>query len=82
MPVTDELPPFALQVLMTLRQTYAYRGRDRLDEDAAKVCHVIGSIIAQVCGRERLAEAVQTLAATLEMEGIGEIKGSALRSVH
>ena len=82
MPVTDELPPFALQVLMTLRQTYAHRGRDALDEDAAKVCHVIGSIIAQVCGRERLAEAVQTLAATLEMEGIGEIKGSALRSVH
>ena len=82
MPVTDELPPLADQVLMTLRQTYAHRGWDRLDEDAAKVFHVIGSIIAQVCGRERLAEAVQTLAATLEMEGIGEIKGSPLRSVH
>ena len=80
MPVTDELPPFALQVLMTLRQTYAHRGRGALD--AAKVCHVTGSIIAQVRGRERLAEAVQTLAATLEMEGIGEIKGGALRSVH
>jgi hypothetical protein len=82
MPVTDGLPPLALQVLMTLRQTYAHRGRGALDEDAAKVCHVIGSIIAQVRGRERLAEAVQILEATLEMEGIGEIKGSALRSVH
>ena len=82
MPVSHELPPLALEVLRTLRQTYDHRGRDALDEDAAKACHVIGSIIAQVCGRERLAEAMETLEASLQMEGIGEAKQSALRSTH
>ena len=82
MPVTDELPPLALQVLRTLRETYDHRGPNAFNADAAKVFHVIGSIIAQVCGRDRLAEAVETLDAALEMEGIGETKDSALRSIH
>jgi hypothetical protein len=80
MPLTEELPPLAIEVLRTLRQTYDRRGPNAFDEDAAKVFHVIGSIIAQVCGRERLAEAVSTLEA--DLEGIGDTKGSALRSIH
>jgi predicted ArsR family transcriptional regulator len=79
---TDELSPLALQVLMTLSQTYDLRGPDAFDEDAAKIFHVIGSIIAQVCGRERLAKAVETLQATLEMEGIGETRDSPPGSLH
>jgi predicted ArsR family transcriptional regulator len=79
---THELPPLALQVLKTLSQTYDNSGPDAFDEDAAKVFHVIGSIIAQVCGRERLAKAVETLEATLEMEGIGETKNSTPGSIH
>jgi predicted ArsR family transcriptional regulator len=82
MPVSHELPPLALEVLRTLRQTYDHRGPNAFGEDAAKVFQVLGSIIAQVCGRERLAEATETLEASLQMEGIGEAKQSALRSTH
>jgi predicted ArsR family transcriptional regulator len=82
MPVSHELPPLALEVLRTLRQTYDHRGPNAFDEDAGKVFQVLGSIIAQVCGRERLAEAMETLEASLQMEGIGEAKQSAVRSTH
>ncbi|MDB5636106.1 MAG: hypothetical protein JWP51_1014 [Bradyrhizobium sp.] len=74
MHVTDELPPLAIQILRTLKETYDDRGPNAFDEDAAMVFHVIGSVIAQVCGRDRLSEAVETLKA--DLEGIGEAKGS------
>ena len=83
MPVTDELPPLAVEILKTLRETYDRRGPSAFDEDAAQAFHIIGSIIAQVCGRERLAEAVETLEIGLEMEGIGdETEFSHLTSLH
>jgi hypothetical protein len=80
MPLTDELPPLALEILKSLGQTYHDRGPTAFDQDAAKVFHVIGSIIAQVCGRERLTEAMQILEA--DLEGIGETGDSTLRSIH
>jgi hypothetical protein len=61
MPVTDKLPPLAVQALKTLRQAYDHRGLNAFDEDATIVFHVIGWIIAQVCGRERLVEAMERL---------------------
>jgi predicted ArsR family transcriptional regulator len=82
MPITDKLPPLAVELLRTLRQTYDHRGPDAFDEDATKVFQVIGSIIAQVCGRERLAETMERLDATLTMEGIGESNDGAVRPVH
>jgi hypothetical protein len=51
--------PLAVQLLRTLRQTYDHRGPNAFDEDATKVFHVIGWIIVQVCGRERLVEAME-----------------------
>ena len=80
MPLTDELPPLALEILKSLGQTYHDRGPAAFDQDASKVFHVIGSIIAQVCGRERLTEAMQILEA--DLEGIGETADSTLRSIH
>jgi hypothetical protein len=80
MPVTDELPPLALEVLRTLRQTYDHRGPNAFDEDAAKVFHVIGSIIARISGRERLAEAVQILEA--DLQDLVETEDGALGSLH
>ena len=83
MPVTYELPPLAAEILKALKKTYDCRGPSAFDEDAAQAFHVIGSIIAQVCGRERLAEAVETLEIGLEMEGIGgAIEFSRLTSLH
>jgi hypothetical protein len=82
MPVSYELPPLALEILKTLRQTYDEHGPNAFDEDSAKIFQVLGSIIAQVGGRERLAEAMHTLQASLEMEDIGGPKENALRSVH
>jgi hypothetical protein len=82
MPVSYELPPLALEVLKTLRQTYDVHGPNAFDEDSAKIFQVLGSIIAQVCGRERLAEAMLTLQASLEMEDIGGPNENALRSMH
>jgi hypothetical protein len=82
MPVTDKLPPLAVQVLRTLRQTYDHRGPEGFDEDAAKVFHAVGYIIAQVCGRERLAEAMERLKSGLTAEGIGESGDAALTSIH
>jgi hypothetical protein len=82
MPVTDELPPLAAQVVRTLGQTYDHRGPKAFDEEAAKVLYVLGYIIAQVCGRERLAEAMERLEAALTVEGIGEPKDSPLTSIH
>jgi hypothetical protein len=80
MPLTNELPPLAVEILKSLKETYDREGPNAFDEDAAKAFHVIGSIIAQVCGRERLDEAVQTLEA--DLEGIGETKDSANRTIH
>jgi hypothetical protein len=52
MPVT-ELPPLAVEALRTLRQTYDHRGPSAFDEDATKIFHVIGWIIARVTITER-----------------------------
>jgi len=46
------------------------------------VFHVIGWIIAQVCGRERLVEAMERLKAAVGMEGIGEPNDGAEPSIH
>jgi hypothetical protein len=82
MPVTDKLPPLAVQALKTLRQAYDHRGLNAFDEDATMVFHVIGWIIAQVCGRERLVEAMERLKAAVGMEGIGEPNDGAEPSIH
>jgi hypothetical protein len=82
MPVTDKLPPLAVQAIKTLRQTYDHRGPEAFDRDAAKVFHAVGYIIAQVCGRERVAEAIKRLEAALIMESIGERNDSAVPSIH
>jgi hypothetical protein len=83
MAITYELPPLAAEILKTLKETYDRRGPSAFDEDAAQAFHVIGSIIAQVCGRERLAEAVETLEISLEMEGTGgKSEFSRLTSLH
>jgi predicted ArsR family transcriptional regulator len=82
MTVTDKLPPLAVQVLRSLRQTYDHRGPNAFDEDATKVFHVMGWIIAQVCGRERLAESMKRLEAALNMEGVGEPDDGSVPSVH
>jgi hypothetical protein len=82
MPVTDNLPPLAVEALRTLRQTYDHRGPNAFGEDATKVFHVIGWIIAKVCGRERLVEAMERLKAALSMEGIGEPNDGAQPSIH
>jgi hypothetical protein len=82
MPITDKLPPLAVELLRTLRQTYDHRGPDAFDEDATKVFHVIGWIISQVCGRERLSEAMKRLEFALTMEGVGEPNDGAVRSIH
>ena len=81
MPVTDKLPPLAVQALSVLRKTYDHHGPTAFDEDATKVFHVIGSIIAQVCGRERMYEAMEVLDVTVQAEGIG-LDGSGSRSIN
>jgi hypothetical protein len=70
MAVADELPPLAVQVLRTLMQTYNHRGPNAFDEDATKVFLVIGSMIAEVCGRERMYEAMDALDRTVQTEGM------------
>jgi hypothetical protein len=82
MPLTEKLPPLAVQTLKTLRRTYDNRGPNAFDEDATMVFHVIGWIIAQVCGRERLVEAMERLKAAISMEGIGEPNDGAEPSIH
>jgi hypothetical protein len=82
MPVTDKLPLLAIQALRTLRQTYDHRGPDAFGEDATKVFHVIGWIIAQICGRERLIEAMERLKAAVNVEGIGKPNAGAGPSIH
>ena len=82
MPVTGKLPRLAVQVLKALMQTYDHRGPNAFDEDATKIFHVIGWIIARVCGRERLVEAMETLKTAVNMEGIGEPDDGAEPSIH
>ena len=77
-----DLPPLAVQALRTLRQTFDNRGPNAFGEDATKVFHAIGWIIAQVCGRERLLEAIESLISTVKMEGIGEPNDGAKPSIH
>jgi hypothetical protein len=82
MPVIDKLPPFTLQVLKTLMQTYDRRGPSAFDEDATKVFLAIGSIIAEVCGRERMYDAINALDRAVQTEGIGLPDGSWSRSIN
>jgi len=82
MPFSDKLPPLAVEALRTLRHTYDRRGPNAFDEDATKIFHVIGWIIARVCGRERLVEAMETLKTAVNMEGIGEPDDGAEPSIH
>jgi hypothetical protein len=82
MPVTDKLPPLAVQALSVLRKTYDHHGPTAFDEDATKVFHVIGWIIAKVCGRERLVEAMEKLKSAVNMEGISEPNAGAKPSIH
>jgi hypothetical protein len=82
MPVTDKLPPLAVQVLRTLMQTYDHRGPNAFDEDATKVFLAIGSIIAEVCGRERIYEAMDALDRTVQAEGMARPDGSRSRSIN
>jgi hypothetical protein len=82
MPVSDKLPPLAVQLLRTLIQTYDRRGPDAFDEDATKVFLVIGSIIAEVCGRRRMYEAMDALDRTVQAEGMALPDGSRSRSVN
>ena len=82
MTVIDKLPPFTLQVLKTLMQTYDRRGPNAFDEDATKVFLAIGSIIAEVCGRERMYDAINALDHTVQTEGIGMPDGSRSRSIN
>ena len=82
MPVTNRLPPLAVQVLNTLMQTYDHRGPNAFDEDAMKVFLVIGSIIAEVCGRERMYEAMEALDRTVQAEGMALPDGSRSRSIN
>ena len=49
-----ELPRLVVQVVKTLKETYDHRGSKALDEDAAKLFHAIGWIIAKLCRREHL----------------------------
>jgi hypothetical protein len=82
MPVTNKLPPIAVQVVRTLMQTYDRRGPNAFDEDATKVFLAIGSIIAEICGRERMYDAMDALDRTVETEGIGLPDGSRSRSIN
>jgi hypothetical protein len=82
MPVTDKLPRFAFQILKTLMQTYDRRGPNAFDEDATMVFLAIGSIIAEVCGRERMYDAINALDHTVQTEGIGMPDGSRSRSIN
>jgi hypothetical protein len=82
MPVSDKLPPLAVQLLRTLMQTYDRRGPKAFDEDATKVFLVIGSIIAEVCGRERMYEAMDALDRAVQAEGMALPDGSRSRSVN
>jgi hypothetical protein len=82
MTVIDKLPPFTLQVLKTLMQTYDRRGPNAFDEDATKVFLAIGSIIAEVCGRERMHDAIETLDRSVQTEGIGLPYCSRSRSIN
>jgi hypothetical protein len=82
MPDTDELPSFALQVLKTLMRTYDRRGPSAFDEDATIVFLAIGSIIAEVCGRERMYDAINALDRTVQTEGIGLPDGGRSRSIN
>jgi hypothetical protein len=67
-----ELPPLAIQIIESLRETYDHRGREVFDEDATLSFHAIGWIIARVCGREVLAKAIRELEAAVMKEGIGK----------
>ena len=51
-------------------QTYDHRGPNAFDEDATKVFLAIGSIIAEVCGRERMYEAMDALDRTVQADGM------------
>jgi len=82
MPATDKLPPFAVRVLKTLMQTYDHRGPSAFDEDATKVFLAVGSIIAEVSGRERMYDAMDALDRTVQTEGIGLPDGSRSRSIN
>jgi hypothetical protein len=82
MPVTDKLPPFAVQVLKTLMQTYDRRGPSAFDEDATKVFFAIGSIIAEVSGRERMYDVMNALDRTVQTDGIGLPEGNRSRSIN
>jgi len=82
MPVTGKLPRLAVQVLKALMQTYDHRGPNAFDEDATKVFLAIGSIIAEVCGRERMYDAMDALDRTVQTEGIGLPDGSRSRSIN
>jgi hypothetical protein len=82
MPVSDKLPPLAVQLLRTLIQTYDRRGPDAFDEDATKIFLVIGSIIAEVCGRRRMYEAMDALDRTVQAEGMALPDGSRSQSVN
>ena len=77
-----DLPPLAVQVIKSLRQTFDKRGSSVFGEDAIKVFHTVGWIIARVCGRDRVVEAMARLEAALEMESLGETSNEKASSVH
>jgi len=82
MPLTVKLPRVAVQVLKALMQTYDHRGPDAFDEDASKVFLAIGSIIAEVSGRERMYDVIDALDRAVQTEGIGAPDGSRSRSIN
>jgi hypothetical protein len=59
-------------VLRTFRQTYDHRGPEAFDEDT----------IVQICGRERLEEAMTKLEAGVEVESIDASDSDVGPSVH
>jgi hypothetical protein len=63
-------------------QTYDHRGPSAFDEGATKVFLAIGSIIAEVRGRERIYDAMDTLDRTVQTEGKGLPDGSRSRSIN
>jgi hypothetical protein len=77
-----ELPPLVVQIIKTLRQTYDHGGPSAFDDDATRLFHAIGWMIARVCGRERVIEAMKKLEGALNMEGMGEPTDAGVRSIH